>query len=66
MKYSIQRCCIACFFIPLFLPAQKNVQLTSPDGRIVFSFFVKNRSAFYSVMFKNKPLINDSPLTLEF
>ena len=66
MKYLIKRCCIACFFIPLSLPAQKNIRLTSPDGRILFSFSVKNRSAFYSVMFKDKPIINASPLTLEF
>ena len=66
MKYLLKRFFIACFFIPLFVEAQKNIRLASPDGRIVFSFSVKNKSAFYSVSFKDKPLINASPLTLEF
>src|ERR1700749_436431 len=66
MKNLFKRVCIACFFIPLLSTAQKNVRLASPDGRLVFGFFVKNNAAFYDVSFKNQPLIEHSTLRLEF
>src|SRR5712671_2556287 len=46
--------------------AQKNIRLSSPDGQIVFSFRVTDTSALYNVSFKNKPIITNSPISLNF
>ncbi len=62
----MRRFSIAVLFFPLLLTAQKNIRLSSPNGKIIFSFFVKNKAAFYSVDFNNRPIINTSSLTLDF
>lgn len=46
--------------------AQKNIRLSSPDGRIRFSFSILNKTATYSVSFNGKPLIENSSLNLSF
>jgi alpha-glucosidase len=46
--------------------AQKNVQLTSPGGNIVFSFKLLNKVPSYSVSFKSKKIIADASLGLSF
>jgi alpha-glucosidase len=46
--------------------AQKNIQLTSPNGEISYSFTLINGSAVYSVAFKGKTLINKSTLGIVF
>ncbi len=46
--------------------AQKNIRLSSPDGQIVFSFRVTDTGALYNVSFKNKPIITNSPISLNF
>lgn len=58
----------ACFLILLSsnLVAQKNVQLTSPDGSIVFSFSLVKNKPFYSVAYKKQMLIQNSSLNLIF
>ncbi len=45
---------------------QINIQLTSPDDNIVFSFKLTNASPVYSVMFKGKMIVDNSPLSLQF
>jgi alpha-glucosidase len=56
------------FFLTIACTAfsQKNIQLLSPNGTISFSFHISNGSAFYNVSFKNKPLIKNSAISLDF
>lgn len=42
------------------------IEIQSPDGRILFSFRIKAGYPSYSISFKNKILIEDSRLRLEF
>lgn len=42
------------------------IDLQSPDGEIIFSFFIKSGYPSYSVSFKGKILAEDSKLSLEF
>ena len=55
-------------FTLLALPAiaQKNIQLTSPNGKIVFSFRITDKKATYSVDFKGKKIVENSGLELSF
>ncbi|MBS1575734.1 MAG: glycoside hydrolase family 97 protein [Bacteroidetes bacterium] len=46
--------------------AQKNLRISSPDGNIVFSFKITSAAPVYSILFKGKTLIADSPLGLQF
>src|SRR5258708_36397961 len=46
--------------------AQKNIRLSSPGGQIDFSFRIKDTSALYDVSFKNKPIIINSAISLNF
>ncbi len=46
--------------------AQKKIQLLSPNGEISYLFALNNGSPSYSVAFKGKKLINNSPLGLVF
>ncbi|HEY2720750.1 MAG TPA: glycoside hydrolase family 97 protein [Chitinophagaceae bacterium] len=52
--------------ISLYLPAQKNVRVSSPNGNIVSNFHLADGSVFYTVSFKNKLLLNNSSLSLDF
>ncbi|GAC1587871.1 MAG: glycoside hydrolase family 97 protein [Chitinophagaceae bacterium] len=58
------------FALPVFLvlpvSAQKVVRLSSPDGNLVFSFRLVNKSPQYSVSFKGHTLISSSALNLSF
>ncbi|MGI8951429.1 MAG: glycoside hydrolase family 97 protein [Chitinophagaceae bacterium] len=56
----------AWFFSSFQLSAQKNIQLISPNGNIVFSFKMLNKSAMYSVAFKGKIIVDYSSLSLQF
>ena len=40
----------------------QNVQITSPDGKLVVTVFVENGSPFYSVSLNNKQFLEKSPL----
>lgn len=60
-------------FLPLFMliicfsaNAQRSVQLTSPDGNIVYSFRLVNKKPLYSVTYKKKIIIDYSSLSLQF
>lgn len=46
--------------------AQKNLQVKSPDGNIVFSFKLTATSPVYQASYKGETLIKDSPLSLSF
>src|SRR5262245_37428290 len=48
-----------------FAVAQPDIQLTSPNNRIVFDFAVKDDIPRYGVRFDDRELIESSPLTLE-
>ncbi|HAH22305.1 MAG TPA: glycoside hydrolase [Prolixibacteraceae bacterium] len=42
------------------------LQVTSPDGQLVFSFHQGNSSISYSVNYKGKAILGDSPISLQF
>ncbi|HEY1870666.1 MAG TPA: glycoside hydrolase family 97 catalytic domain-containing protein, partial [Chitinophagaceae bacterium] len=49
-----------------FIYSQKDIRLASPGGQIQFSFHLTDGSPFYNVSFKNKALVNNSSLGLDF
>ncbi len=57
---------VLCILIPFLLPAQKKIQLTSPDGGITFTFYNENNHAAYSVAYKKQVIVNKSFLSLQF
>lgn len=64
---SVQFIFLLAFSLSLFLLfAQKNVQLSSPDGRLIFSFAIVQQQPQYSVKFKGQPLVGSSSLGLLF
>jgi alpha-glucosidase len=46
--------------------AKKNVFLSSPDGEIRFTLELTDKVPIYSISYKKKPLINNSPLSFVF
>ena len=56
------------FFLALSLGAlsQKKIILRSPDGQILFSFQISGEGPQYNVEYKNKALINNSAISLDF
>ena len=66
MKTKFKTLFILLIAVSNFLIAQNKVQLVSPNGSISFSFDLVNTAPAYSVGFKNKILIENSPLSLEF
>jgi alpha-glucosidase len=54
------------FFLTLSSHAQKNIQIKSPNHDIVFSFSLINKALYYSVIYKNKTIIDSSTLSLNF
>ena len=75
MEKKIRSCFVsltACFFLLLGImtgfsvQAVNPIQLTSPDGQLVFSFHQENSRLSYSVNYKGKALIGDSPISLQF
>ncbi len=63
MKF-ITACCLV--LLCSNLVAQKNIQLTSPDGSIVFSFSLQKNKPHYSVSYNKQVLIQNSSLDLVF
>ena len=59
---------VLAFFIlcSLSIYANKNVRLTSPNGKIKFSLALTEKSPVYNIEFNKQMLIQDSPLTLTF
>jgi len=57
-----------CVFLiaSLHVASQKNISLRSPNGQITYSLQVSSSGIRYNVSFKNKPLINNSELSLDF
>src|SRR6476620_9619215 len=46
--------------------AQTNIKLTSPNGNLIFNLRMINKSLTYDVIFKNKKLIENSLINLQF
>src|SRR4051812_33765024 len=44
----------------------QNIKLTSPNGNIIFSFKLINKTPSYSVSFKGQTLVDNSILSLNF
>ncbi|MFC4870676.1 glycoside hydrolase family 97 protein [Negadavirga shengliensis] len=66
MKFFLTLPLIILLFIagPVF--PQKNIQLESPDGNILFSFSITEKAPVYQVAYKGSILIEDSELGLSF
>src|SRR5205085_329484 len=65
MKLLPKLLCITCL-LSSSLFAQKNVKLASPNGNIIFYFKLINKAPAYSLSFKDKTLIENSALSLNF
>ena len=48
------------------LIAQKDIKLTSPSKQLSFSFHNGREGLFYNISFKNKRIINNSSISLDF
>jgi len=46
--------------------AQTNIKLASPNGNLIFNLRIINKSLTYDVIFKNKKLIENSLINLQF
>jgi alpha-glucosidase len=46
--------------------AQRNIVLSSPDGKIGFQFTSVRKELVYSITYKGKPVIEKSPVSLSF
>jgi len=66
MKSKIISLSISCIFFCHLLFAQKKIGLSSPDNNIHFTFSLIKGSAFYTVSYKGKAVIENSSLSLEF
>ena len=53
-----------CISMPLLLTAQRKIDLSSPDGNIIFGFFNENAQAAYSVSYKKQVIVDKSFLSL--
>jgi alpha-glucosidase len=57
---------ISCFFSAPYLFAQSPKQVTSPDGKLLFSFDLSNKGApVYNVLYQQKPFVISSALGLD-
>ena len=56
---------IACLLFPLLLFAQPPLTLSSPSGKIVFTFWLEKQSPVYDVQYKGKTIIAPSSLSLD-
>ena len=67
MCYNCSRLCtLLCLIISFSICAQEPLNIASPNGKIVFSFSLINKSPVYSVYFNHKLLVEPSPLSLRF
>ena len=64
MKAAQQLLCY--LIISLHAFGQKSIRLSSPDRNIQYIFRLKDKIPVYSVSFKNKPIITDAELSLNF
>src|SRR5205814_346955 len=44
----------------------QNIKLTSPNGNIIFSFKLSNKTPVYSISFKGQTLVDNSAVSLNF
>ncbi|RYE51251.1 MAG: hypothetical protein EOP48_18495, partial [Sphingobacteriales bacterium] len=64
LLYLFVTCFLCCG--PRYTFSQRHVKLSSPDGNIQYVFRLKGKLPFYSVSFRNTPLIKNSGLGLAF
>lgn len=64
MKKNILLFLLLVLMIPAI--AQKNVNLTSPNGQLKFILKLTSEKPMYDIVYKNKALIKDSPLGFDF
>ncbi len=57
--------CISFLVLSIYTYAQKEVQLSSPDGNIVFKLKANETTPAYSVFYKKSKLIDNSSLNVE-
>lgn len=55
-----------CITISFHVVGQKKISLNSPDGYIIFSFKLVNKSMLYNVTYKGKTIVDYSSLSLKF
>src|SRR4029079_18311665 len=48
------------------LLAQKNIKLSSPNKQLSFSFKISKEGPSYNICFKNKPIVNNTIISLDF
>ena len=65
MKFFKRLYCIVCMLLSLPLFGQPPLSLSSPNGKIIFTFSLVNKSPVYSVYFKGKTMVEPSPLSLK-
>ena len=58
--------CFCCLIFTVSVFAQKKITIVSPDGDIVFSFYLLKGNAFYNVTYKKTKIITNSKLSLDF
>ena len=63
MKFRV----VVIFLLSFFnVIAQKNIKLSSPNKQLSFSFQNNKEGLYYNISFKNKPVINNSSISLDF
>jgi alpha-glucosidase len=63
----MKNCLLLCFLLwGIFSYSQNNIQLKSPNQKLVFSFSLINKSVFYTIVYNEKTIINKSELSLKF
>ena len=58
--------CLCCLIFSLGAYTQKKASVVSPDGNIVFNFYLLNENAVYNVSYKKNRIIDNSKLSLDF
>ncbi len=58
--------CFCCLIFSITAYSQKKITVVSPDGDIVFSFYLLKGNAFYNVTYKENKIIDNSKLSLDF
>ncbi len=66
MKFLSKLFFITYLLLSFSVFAQKNIKLASPNGSVIFSFKLINKTAAYRVSFKGKTIVDNSALSLNF
>lgn len=66
MKYPKNICLLLLMILCMKAVAQKKIRLQSPDGNIIFSFWLAKQAPVYEVAYKGRKLVDRSALGLHF